>query len=85
MVENVFPATRLARGTPKPPLTFMFDLPSIKKMNERAAEYKAREALRRGKKQAVVKPVATQAKVCSCPSVACDIHGLPPGSASGGW
>lgn len=22
---------------------------------------------------------------CGCPSVACPVHGLPPGSASGGW
>lgn len=24
-------------------------------------------------------------KRCSCPSVACELHGLPPGYASGGW
>jgi len=23
--------------------------------------------------------------LCCCPSVACPIHGLPPGSSSGGW
>lgn len=23
--------------------------------------------------------------ICCCPSVACPVHGLPPGSASGGW
>jgi hypothetical protein len=22
---------------------------------------------------------------CICPSVACPVHGLPPGSSSGGW
>ena len=22
---------------------------------------------------------------CTCPSVACEIHGLPPGSACGSW
>lgn len=22
---------------------------------------------------------------CSCPSVACELHGLPAGAASGGW
>ncbi len=24
-------------------------------------------------------------KACCCPSVACPVHGLPPGSACGGW
>lgn len=26
-----------------------------------------------------------QPVVCCCPSVACPVHGLPPGSACGGW
>lgn len=23
--------------------------------------------------------------LCTCPGVACQLHGLPPGSSSGGW
>lgn len=32
---------------------------------------------RRGKMYSVLQ--------CTCPSVCCKLHGLPPGSASGGW
>ena len=57
-----------------PPLTFMFDLPSIKKMNERAAEYKAREALRRGSKKVVI------VREVTCP----ECGEYYPGHATGG-
>lgn len=29
--------------------------------------------------------LGVQKDECTCPSVACSVHGLPPGSASGGW